>query len=130
MKILTPALRGFEKLVNLKELNLGSCMALAMDTEINKLVEMKNLERISQLVNLDEESMKGILEHCKRFESIPSTLFGHPYFGTMTKLNLSEWRMTALPEGFGKLTSLQILDLSYCRSLLSLPAGFVQRNIT
>ena len=78
-------------------------------------------EGIGQLVNLDEGSMKGILEHCKRFESIPSTLFDHPYFGTVTKLDLSGWRMT---EGIGKLVHLEELNLQDCRQLLELPAGF------
>ena len=76
-------------------------------------------EGIGQLVNLDDESMKGILEQCKRFESIPSTLFDHPYFGALTKLDLSSWRMTALPERFGNLTALTSLDLRHCPAKLT-----------
>ena len=36
---------GFGEL-DLEELNLGGCEALAMDTEINKIVEMKNLKKL------------------------------------------------------------------------------------
>ena len=39
---------GFGEL-DLKKLYLGGCKALAMDTEINKIVEMKNLEILTQV---------------------------------------------------------------------------------
>ncbi len=49
---------------------------------------------------------------------------------TLTSLNLAFWKISSLPEGFEKLVNLQTLNLYGCRSLLSLPAGFVQRIIT
>ena len=100
--------------------------ATSLDFSSAKLVALP--ERIGQLVNLDEKSMKGILEQCKRFESIPSTLFGHPYFRTVTKLDLSGWRMTALPEGIGHLVNLEKLDISYT-SIVTLPEGTMHQTI-
>ena len=49
---------------------------------------------------------------------------------TLTSLNLTSWKMSLLPEGFEKLVNLETLNLSFCKSLLSLPAGFVQHTIT
>ena len=87
--------------LDLKELDLGACEALVMDTEINKIVEMKNLEDLKIWAS-------NISVLPERFGEL----------GSLTDLNL-EWctRLTALPKRFGELRSLTSLDLKYC------PAG-------
>ena len=42
---------------------------------------------------------------------------------TLTSLDLTNWKMSSLPEGFGGLKSLQTLHLTRCFKLGSLPAG-------
>ena len=45
---------------------------------------------------------------------------------TLTSLNLTSWKMSSLPEGFGKLTNLKSLNLRQCRDLQTLPEGITQ----
>ena len=101
---------GIGDLTSLTKLNLQQCYSL-----------VSLPERIGQLVNLDKNSMEEIMKRCEHMSVIPSTLFDHPYFGTVTELNLSHWKMDKLPDSIGDLTSLTSLDLSSCKSLVSLP---------
>lgn len=114
---------GFDELVLLRDLDLTGCMRLNMDKEIKLITKLRHLERlilwdtnitvlpmdIDQLVHLGEESMRGILEHCKRMPWIPSALFDHPYFSSITKLDLSGWCMTSLPERLGELKLTELI---------------------
>ena len=52
---------------------------------------------VLKLVNLDSESMQMIVTVCRRTPELPADLFTHPYFGTVTKLDLSNWKMKSLP---------------------------------
>ena len=88
-------------------------------------------EGISQLVNLDEASQQGIVkillpDKYKEMEVLPETSFDHPFFGILRKLDLSGWRMAALPEGIGKLVNLKELKLEWCKNLRTLPEGVIQ----
>ena len=118
------ALPASFELLKLKGLEMQRCDSLNHD-EALKIIDMSTLtalnlggwnitslsDEIGQLVNLDERSMRGLVGLCKRMKVIPSTLFQHPHFDTMTELDLSEWRMSALPERFAELTSLSSLRL-------------------
>jgi len=109
-------------------------------------------EGLSKLINLDEQSMQGILAVCKGMEKLPNDLFEHPYFSTMVKLDLSSWKLRSLPSiggcvalkelrcndcyelrslgGLGGCTALQTLILYDCRSLTTLGDGFKQLRLT
>ena len=45
---------------------------------------------------------------------------------TLTSLNLAVWKMSSLPEGFGKLTNLKELNMCGCKNLLNLSEGIIQ----
>ena len=48
---------------------------------------------------------------------------------TLTSLNLTSWKMGSLPEGFGKLTNLKVLNMERCYYLQTLPEGIMQTLI-
>ena len=92
-------------------------------------------EGISKLANLDEPSQQGIVkillppDKFKQMEVLPETLFDHPFFGILRRLDLSGWRMTSLPEGVGQLVNLKKLNLAHSR-IKTLPEGAVQQTFT
>ena len=74
-----------------------------------------------------------VLKNCHKLGSLPESISG---LKALKVLDLSSdakkyyrsneiipMSIRALPEGFEKLVNLETLDLSYCMTLLSLPAG-------
>ena len=47
---------------------------------------------------------------------------------TLTSLDLTNWKMSSLPEGFGQLINLKKLDISWTR-IVTLPEGIMHQTI-
>ena len=87
--------------LDLKDLTLYDCKALTMDVEINKIVEMKNLTKLS----LSGTNISALTERIGGLESL-------------TELDLRACEnLTSLPDGFGNLKKLKKLKMQIC------PAG-------
>jgi len=99
--------KRFDQLA-LKELDLGWCKALDMDKEINKIVEIKTLEKLS----MDATNISSLTE---RFEQLKN----------LTSLDLRYCgSLVSLPKRFGQLEKLEELTLTECTRLETLPESF------
>ena len=136
--------RGCEKLqslpdrfgdLDLNELNLGACVNLNMNEEIQKIIHFKHLEKLAiwkTNISLLPEGIRELgaltsleFDFCP-LKSLPKQ-FGE--LGSLASLKLT-WcdQLESLPEEFGDLAQLQELDLGGCTSLVSLPERFVNLN--
>jgi len=105
-----------ETLTSLTCLNLDGCRLTTLP------------EGVIKLINLDDASQQSIVKILllpwQKMEVLPETLFNHPFFGLLRKLDLFEWKMTTLPEGISNLVNLVTLNLNSCSKLQALPDGF------
>lgn len=65
------------------------------------------------------------LHNCQKLRSLPNNLRNNlGNFHSLVSLNMKGCGVSYLPEDFGMLSSLEELDLSWCKNLCNLPASF------
>jgi hypothetical protein len=65
----------------------------------------------------------NFMKCCKAVARLPESIVEHHLFQDAATLDLSSAKLVALPERIGQCTKLETLNLRYCESLGSLPAG-------
>ncbi|XP_057842933.2 disease resistance protein RUN1 isoform X3 [Cryptomeria japonica] len=115
------------QLGKLKVLILSGCVsleelpAILIYTQL-QILDLHDCHSLRSLPNTLGTQLRILdLHNCHSLRSLPDTVGN---FRSLVSLNMKGCGVSCLPEDFGMLSSLEELDLSWCKNLRNLPANF------